>query len=375
MKIKQATKQPSLTQLLIYPTDCCNLKCQHCYYNAIYETSQNHRTDEVSYDHLCGAIEELLPFGLRGCKLSGGEPFLRKDLIDICRYIDSRGISVAIETNGTFINERDAKVLGQLHGRTTVSISIDGANPDTHETCRGISGCFNDTMRGLKYLVNAGVEVQVIVCLFEANKTELPRLMKICAEKGVRTFKMNFINPIGRAKQLSLVGLSEAYKIDAQLVEYASVIGINYCSSIPIALQSVKQMMKTCALNNNCNICSTLGILADGTITICGMGKYVNEFKFGTLGQDSIAEVWMTHPTLKLVRTEIPNRLRGICGCCIFRSNCLGRCRLNNENVTLDSLFDPYWECAEMEKHGLFPKSRIVDCLEVGSKDRSLSKK
>lgn len=365
----QARQEPFLTDLLIYPTDRCNLRCRHCYYAPTYNDRPGNRREEVSYEWICRAIDELLPFGLRACKLSGGEPFLREDLIGICCYVDSKSVRVILETNGTLVKRHQADTLAQLRGNTFVSVSIDGANAETHEALRGIEGCFRKALEGLEHLVRAGLDVQVIAAAYEGNKSELPRIMDMCASKGANSFKVCFVKPVGRGKNLPLISLEESLDLDKQLAEHAkSVVGMQYYSSLPVALKSVTHIMDSCALRSRCNITSTLAILADGTITICGMGRYADDFRFGKLGEDKLAEVWVTHPTLKLIREGIPSRLHGICGRCVARSACLGHCRLENEDVTLDSFFDPFPKCADSEKLGLFPKSRIVERSDVEAK-------
>ncbi len=363
----QTRQQPYLTDLLVYPTSRCNLRCRHCYFAPTFDDTPGNRTGEISYEQICRAIDDMLPFGLRMCKLSGGEPFLRDDLMDICYYVDSRGVRVNIETNGTLVKRHHADTLAQLRSHTHVSVSIDGAKAETHESLRGIEGCFRQAMEGLEHLVRAGLNVQVIAAAYQGNKSELPRLLDMCAAKGARSFRLCFINAIGRAKNLPLISHKECLDLEKQFAEHAESRGIKYCSSMPVGLKSITHIMETRALNCRCNITSNLGILADGTITICGMGRYARDFQFGKLGEDDLSEVWMTHPTLKLVREGIPSRLRGVCGRCVARLTCLGHCRIENENVTLDSFFDPFPRCAEMEKLGLFPNSRIVErsCVET----------
>jgi len=354
-------REPLLTTLLIYPTSRCNLKCRHCYFAPTYEAQPGNRADEISYEQICRAIDDLLPFGLDTCKLSGGEPFLREDVMGICCYADCRGLGVIIETNGTLVQKHQADVLAQLRRKPFVSVSIDGATAATHEALRGVPGSFEAALQGLAHLVGVGLNVQVIAAAYEGNKGELPQIMDLAAAKGAKSFKVCFVNRVGRARNLSLLGRDEALALDAQLTAHARQAGIRYCSSIPVGLKSAREILDTCALNGRCNVNSTLGLLADGTITICGMGRYTPDFRFGRLGQDDLATLWATHPTLQLIRDGIPGKLGGVCGRCVARTACLGHCRIDNENVTLRTFFDPFVACAEMESLGRFPKSRIIE--------------
>ena len=104
-----------------------------------------------------------------------------------------------------------------------------------------------------------------------------------------------------------------------------------------------------------------ISILADGTITTCGMGRYAESFCYGKLGEVSVREVCNGHPLIRYMRNSIPARLKGVCGKCVMRSKCLGYCRLNHEDVRPDSLCDPFWMCEEMYQRGKFPETRLVE--------------
>jgi SynChlorMet cassette radical SAM/SPASM protein ScmF len=357
----QTSPTPLLTTFLIYPTSRCNLRCRHCYFAPAFQEQPGRHAEEISCEQICKAIDSLLPFGLRACKLSGGEPFLRDDLMDVCRFIDARGIFLIIETNGTLVTEHHADVLAHLEGRCAISVSIDGATAETHETLRGVRGCFQQAWQGIERLVRAGLRVQIIAAAYAGNQSELLPLLALAHDKGVTSFRVCFVNAIGRAKDLPLIRLEEALELDRQLSDHAKALGLPYSNSIPLALERLAYIVNPCVLNGRCNINSTLGILADGTITICGMGRYADEFRFGRLDRDEIAEVWRTHPTLRLIREGIPHRLQGICGACILQKACLGCCRLGRENVTLESFFEPFETCVIAERLGYFPKTRILE--------------
>lgn len=368
----RARRQPYLTDLLIYPTSRCNLKCRHCYFAPTYDERQGRRDDEISYEQICKAVDALLPFGLRACKFSGGEPFLRDDLVDMCHYMRLKNIHVNIETNGTLVTQEQARTLARSRLVQFLSVSLDGACAETHEALRGIPGCFNRAVKGLEYLTGAGLNVQVIAAAYHGNKSELPRVIDLAGAKGAASFRVCFIHAVGRARNLPLIGLEESLEIEQQLAEHAQSVGIRYCSSVPPVLRSVTCIMRTHALNGRCNITSALAILSDGTITICGMGRHAKDFRFGKLDEDDLAEIWQNHPTLTLIREGVPSRLKGVCSRCIMRSACLGYCRLENEDITLDHLFDPFPLCTMAEKLGLLPETRLVNRPESSASQRDL---
>ena len=354
-------RQPILTDLLVYVTDYCNLKCRHCYYVPRQGGANGERSGEISYQQICQVVDELLPFGLQRCKLSGGEPFLRNDLLDVCRFLDSRSVRVLLETNGTLVGRHEANSLARLNQSVSISVSLDGVEAKTHEWLRRTPGCFRDAVRGLEHLVAAGIKpVQVIASLFEGNRKELPRLMEFVHAKGANSFKLNVIAPAGRGKTFPAIDVEDILTLDSELANHARNLGLGYAGPIPPALLPIGRLMECRCLGGRCNIHSTLGILADGTITTCGMGRYAEDFCYGKLGEESVSEIWVNHPVLRTIRARIPRDLGGTCGRCVLRTACLGVCRLLNEDVTLDRLCDPFWFCAEMESRGRFPRSRTM---------------
>ena len=109
-----------------------------------------------------------------------------------------------------------------------------------------------------------------------------------------------------------------------------------------------------------CNICGILGIigvLADGSYSLCGIGESMPELIFGHASQDSLAEVWHDNPVLRDIREGMPHRFSGICRDCLLKSRCLGSCLAQNYYRARD-LWAPFWFCDQADAHGLFPDSR-----------------
>jgi radical SAM protein with 4Fe4S-binding SPASM domain len=126
---------------------------------------------------------------------------------------------------------------------------------------------------------------------------------------------------------------------------------------LPAAFRSIEDI-KHRGLNN-CRVLNILGILANGDFSICGIGQTVAELRMGNLSQDSIVEVWHHHPVLKELRQSLTGKLKGACGGCIFKFQCLGSCRANAYFLTKD-LCAPYFLCQEYFESGLFPSSRYI---------------
>ena len=115
-----------------------------------------------------------------------------------------------------------------------------------------------------------------------------------------------------------------------------------------------------------CGIRGVLGVLADGSYALCGIGEHVPELVFGKAGRDGLAEVWGGNPVLRQIREGMPRRLEGVCGECLMKGVCLGSCIAQNY-YRRRNLWAPFWFCEEARKSGLFPVTRLTGPPEASA--------
>jgi radical SAM protein with 4Fe4S-binding SPASM domain len=101
-----------------------------------------------------------------------------------------------------------------------------------------------------------------------------------------------------------------------------------------------------------------LGLLADGSYALCGIGENLPEMVFGRAGQGELERIWKEHPVLLRIRDGVPGKLQGVCQRCLLRGACLGSCVAQNYYRSHD-LLAPYWFCDIAEQEGLFPATRL----------------
>ena len=132
----------ALPHFVVYePTLLCNLHCSFCYVADILNP-EDWRSRELSLEEL----DRIFPRGgVRSVNVTGGEPFVRKNLIDVFELLQKKGMQCDyITTNGTVIDETKAASLAELAGKgflKHISVSIDGP-PDFHDQVRGQRGAF-----------------------------------------------------------------------------------------------------------------------------------------------------------------------------------------------------------------------------------------
>ncbi|MGM0470350.1 MAG: radical SAM protein, partial [Promethearchaeati archaeon] len=78
----------------------CNLNCKHCYIN-LRANDEIAKRNELSKEDIKEIIDESISLGAISCTLTGGEPLLRGDFIDIYLYLKKKGILVSVFTNAT----------------------------------------------------------------------------------------------------------------------------------------------------------------------------------------------------------------------------------------------------------------------------------
>jgi len=137
--------------LTFFVTKRCNLKCSHCFY---WKSLNKDNDQELSL----GEIEKILPSLKRrvSLALTGGEPFLRKDLCDICdlfsRY--KKVSEIGIATNGYDTDDivsQTERIINKTSIPLSVQISLDGRE-ETHDQIRGLKGSFKNAIETLRKL-------------------------------------------------------------------------------------------------------------------------------------------------------------------------------------------------------------------------------
>jgi len=340
----------------------CNLKCRHCWINPPYSDEVSLKDDEISFQELTSCLNECQQLGMHSVKLSGGEPFTRPDIFALLDYLKENKIKITLETNGTLIRQKEAQAL-KAAGVWQVAVSLDGPTAEIHESLRGVAGSFNAALEGIRYLKKEGINnIQVIASLWQGNIEHIKSIIVLAKALGANSVKINPINNIARADAMSqkneTLSVKETIEFYCRLMqELKKEPPLNVIFDIPPAFSPlVNGHFQRCS---TCGIFNILGILGDGRISICGIGSSSETLILGRVGQDSIKEIWENHPVLKEIREGVPQKMTGICGRCIFKHYCLGKCRAQAYYED-GSLLAPLSFCQIAYEEGLFPASRII---------------
>ena len=124
---------------------------------------------------------------------SGGEPLVRKDILELTKYAYEKGIYVAIATNATLITKEKAKEMKEANVKF-VQISLDGASAEMHDNFRGIKGVYEKTIQGIKNCVEENFFVNIAATATKYNYKEIPNIIDLCEKLNVNWFMLyNFV--------------------------------------------------------------------------------------------------------------------------------------------------------------------------------------
>ncbi len=353
---------PALRTFYLYMTNGCNLFCRHCWITPSFVNGKPSPGDCLDIELLKLAVKEGKTLGLNQAKLTGGEPVLHPRFVEIVDFLSKENIKSYMETNATLIDARLAKHLKNNTAMWFVSTSLDSATPEAHDHFRSVKGAFQSTIKGIENLVNAGYKPQVIMCPHRGNIAEVEAVVKLAVSLGAGSMKFNPVSPSGRGKIMDKQGETLGYEEIVRLVrfirgELQDRTPIPLYISIPPALSSIRELLRGNNAGGECRVLNILGILGNGEMALCGIGRNIPELCFGRLGEANLRDVWISNPTLVGLRHDLNGRYPGLCGDCIHARRCLTQCVAMNY-VRTGKLLNPDFLCKEAEQKGTFPKTR-----------------
>ncbi|MDD1689765.1 MAG: radical SAM protein [Methanoregula sp.] len=327
-------------------TNKCNLRCSHCY--------QESYTDQIdlSIDELKAIADKIFVTMAKWNKkgdisITGGEPFIKKELFPLMTYLDSSDNISRLDVlcNGIFITDKIAQDLKKIRKLNNVQVSLDGATSMIHDQIRG-TGTFEKAMKGIRTLVNHGIDVKVMFTLQQLNKEEIPDLIALAIRENISGLTIERMVPTGsgRDKKDAILSPRELeytfqYISDRADLEYQKGHDLRILKYRPLWIN-----LDPCRANADSGIgpheelgaiCSIgydgLCIMPDASVLACRRLPIT----IGNLKTDSIEKIWFESELLCQIRDK--RNLKGKCKSCEHIPRCSG-CRSMAYAVTGDYL-------------------------------------
>ena len=310
-------------------TNRCNLRCRHCRAANAGESAPNElSTDEalVLVDQIASLKDDKAPLILI---LSGGEPLVREDFLDVVRSAVKHGLRVAVATNGTLVDDEMARTLKE-EGVSRVSLSLDGVDAARHDAMRGLDGAYDMLLDAAARLRKAELPFQINTTVTINNVDQLPGIMDLVPKLGAMEHHVFMFVPTGRGERIADESLgAQAYEDVLQGIARAqrdSPVHIQVTCG-PQYQRVLRQMDLIgdeghgARRGGGCLAGTAFAFVsAEGGVFPCGYLPVAA----GDVRKATFPEIWRTSPLFLELRDR--KRLEGRCGACEYRRVC-GGCR------------------------------------------------
>ena len=319
-------------------TEDCNLACRFCFADAHLcskkeKDAQKKSSKDLSTEQIFQILDNVSKAGTTAIQLAGGEPLLRSDLTDIVSYAVKKNIYVALNTNGSLVNDTTATSLVRA-GLSQVKVSIDGLKTN-HEWNRG-KDTFDKAVNALRSFRNSGLNsVYLIMTLSSVNFDDLVPLLNLTKKLRVNFIMVEFL-PVGHSIGKHKWTLTTEQRREAQhiLYEEQKKRGLDKIQFENRYIISEQELTKKMLADPdrpadffNFGVGCISGIYS---YMITSEGKVATgclidqEIENSNLLERSLTDIWATGKLFKKLRNR--ENLKGKCGRCVYRYVC-GGCR------------------------------------------------
>jgi len=158
-------------------TNRCNCKCASCLW-------RHNDWEDVPLEELERFYREAKEEGFIAAAFSGGEPFLRKDLGQLARFVKQQGFAILVFTTGWFLKKRMDEVLPHID---MLMLSLDSARASRHDEIRGLPGLFDRLVEGVKLVRQRypDLSVQLNCCVQQGIAPEIDDLLALASDLDV----------------------------------------------------------------------------------------------------------------------------------------------------------------------------------------------
>jgi len=203
----QGTKDtPFLPRLIAWEvTRSCPLACKHCRAAARNQPYEGEFSTEEGYR----LLENIASLARPTIIFTGGEPMLRDDIYDLVARARSLGLPAVMAPCGQLVDDAAVRQM-KAAGIHAISISIDGATPESHDAFRGVPGAFDMAVRAADAARRGGLDFQINTTITQTNRDEVPAIRDLAVRLGASVFNPFLLVPTGRGKDLAGQELSAA---------------------------------------------------------------------------------------------------------------------------------------------------------------------
>lgn len=279
----------ALEELWLHVTNACNLECGHCLVGSSPRESMG-----MPLRKWVKIIDEAVELGVRRFYITGGEPFVRKDLKALLKHLsDADPERIVFLTNGTLLKNGSAKAVANLDG-VELQISLEGPTPEVNDTIRG-AGSFEKAVEGIKTAVDMGVSPVIATTLMRGNITHLAETTRLVSQLDAGYHHLFLLHRRGRSVSMNTPDPAELMSAINQALDAARDTGIkidNYEAARRRVAEgrNVKRDLSSAAWSSLC-------VHWDGHVYPSASLAGVEALDMGSAVDGSLADIWSRSKT------------------------------------------------------------------------------
>lgn len=175
---KQAKKNQFPLRVMFELTYRCNFSCKHCYIPPGYRNCKELKTKEVF-----SIIDQLAESGCFYLGFTGGEPFMRRDIMRILRHARKKGLVVIVYSNGSLISRSTARKLAKLR-INKVDLTLPAMTAAAFENITGVKGSYDKVFKAIGYLSENKVPLGFKTQVLKENQGEIIKIIDFARSLG-----------------------------------------------------------------------------------------------------------------------------------------------------------------------------------------------
>ncbi|MDD2227348.1 MAG: radical SAM protein [Clostridia bacterium] len=202
----------------------CNNNCIFCAQGDKRNFGKTQTTEEIKKT----LSESISSF--EGVVLTGGEVTIRKDFLELVSFAKDCGYkNIFIQTNGRMFSYLELCKRTIEAGATNFSLSLHGSTPEIHDGLTRIEGGFEQTLKGIKNLLELGAFVSTNTVVMKTNYLDMPNVAKLLTKIRVSSYQLSFmdINPVIERSEEMIQEIVPRYKEVRESIENALQLGID----------------------------------------------------------------------------------------------------------------------------------------------------
>jgi radical SAM protein with 4Fe4S-binding SPASM domain len=355
-----AAHRPSLDEIktiYLFLTRKCNLSCQHCYIEGVGPQAVG-----IDFDlkTITGLVAQALPLGLAKVKVSGGEPMVHREFLEIMEFLGTCGLKeIVLETNATLLDNRTIEHLSKIP-QLTIFVSLDHVDSAAHDSFRSKTGAFARTSDALQHLGRTAISSVVTTTANRSNYRSIPAIIDLVLGWGIKRHRTLLnIHPLGNARSMpeNAVALDECEALIETVLSSPHFKRGRAYMTLPPALMPLENVgdAHACGWGE-----SVLGILSNGEVSMCSASYDDREMIAGNALETPLLDIWRRSPLFARLRQVAAGDVKGVCGNCVFYSVCHGVCKMSSW-AHYGEKDAPYPLCQEAYNAGKFPAYALLD--------------